>query len=596
MKKLILIVLLCLATEIFSASVAQYKYFSDAKKLYAQSEYQKSAELFETLEKSFKGTELITSNYYAYYYAIALYSSGDLDNAIYYMQRATYTLSNSEDRKVFYVKKKYFLSRFYLEKGNVNSAKEILKTLINTKYTKETASYIDYAFATMKKDFGVDYKKIFELYMDGNPSYFKNFSDKDLETAAELFIENSDPNTSLKIYKYLYEKNTKSEKFALKYLQLLYAQKKFDELFAVTEKMKTILVLPEISYYKGKYFVDKNNMSEAIFYLNNALVSYETSKGKSFTFDARENLFNIYYSMLDYNNIFKLSKKDYELSRNEESIIIMSKFRTGKFNDAFLEAQQFVQKFPYSFDGNYIFLLLRKLKFEITQASLEKIEEFSEQTALKIGVNILGLIKYRSVSFNFDMMKEMNDNAEVTKLFQIAQLGDKELLQMGIFNTRMLIADKLKEKAIITEIYASGNFFAEAYENSWKDGPIFFRYPDMLQYAFPKYYQNLVVASSLKYNVPTYKIYTVMAIKNKFRFLEPDREINEIARYLSILTKKYKNNDVASLLELLYGEIVVKKIEFLHNYDFYIERIIDPNLKGRVEDVMMTYLFYKASN
>ncbi len=69
----------------FSYYINDYILFKECVNLYENEEYSKAEIKFRSLEKSYPSSNLVKSNYYAYFMALNYYSLGNMDKAIFYM-------------------------------------------------------------------------------------------------------------------------------------------------------------------------------------------------------------------------------------------------------------------------------------------------------------------------------------------------------------------------------------------------------------------------------------------------------------------------------------------------------------------------------
>ena len=134
----------------FSYYINDYILFKECVNLYENEEYSKAEIKFRSLEKSYPSSNLVKSNYYAYFMALNYYSLRNMDKAIFYMQKSVYTPKNLKGRNFFLLDRNYYLGKFFYEKGDIDSATPYLTQLVNIDYSPTAKNYESYALNILK--------------------------------------------------------------------------------------------------------------------------------------------------------------------------------------------------------------------------------------------------------------------------------------------------------------------------------------------------------------------------------------------------------------------------------------------------------------
>ena len=75
--------------------------------------------------------------------------------------------------------------------------------------------------------------------------------------------------------------------------------------------------------------------------------------------------------------------------------------------------------------------------------------------------------------------------------------------------------------------------------------------------------------------------------------LKPEVNIELGARKLKELLKKYNGDKLKTLIHYNFGERVVKNIKFDFDGDINLDTISNPQEKYEVQNLIITYIFYK---
>ena len=207
---------------------------------------------------------------------------------------------------------------------------------------------------------------------------------------------------------------------------------------------------------------------------------------------------------------------------------------------------------------------------------------------------------------------------ELEKLCNISKIKNEELLKIELQNSSFVNKYSISNGLAVTTILENGEFYDLAYKNSSAYRKEFFKYRDLIKYNYPLYYKDIVDNCSKKYDIPQELIYTTMLLGSKFDkeaisknsriglmmvSLKHEEEINELlkpevnielgSRKIKELLKKYNGNKLKTLIHYNFGEGVAKSIKFDFDGDINLDTISNPEEKYEIQDLIITYIFYK---
>ncbi|MGL4787462.1 MAG: transglycosylase SLT domain-containing protein, partial [Cetobacterium sp.] len=221
---------------------------------------------------------------------------------------------------------------------------------------------------------------------------------------------------------------------------------------------------------------------------------------------------------------------------------------------------------------------------------------------------------------NFEIKKTYKEEVLKDALTQIGALKNPELLELAVQSNNFdLDTETIQDKITIMNSYIESKFYKESFKKVNIFRREFYRYRNLLHYVYPKYYREEVQNTRKKYLVPQSLIYTVMYIESGF-----DNENNKFEKLglMGIPKKIVKNNDeyyynpqinidtgteilkkiydkhngmiLKTLIEYIYGEKVLKGLNFELDGDLKLETIVDEKFQTEIEEIVYTYAFYSA--
>lgn len=615
-KKILCICIFFIAiTYSFSYHIDDYILFSEAKNLYENKNFEQATYKFKALERAYPSSSLVKSNYYAYFLALSYFKSQDFDSSKFYMEKAVYVPINDNGKNLFSLDRNYYLGYFAIQNNDIKSAKKNLEQIIKNIHSPLGQIYQNYAFKNL---ISMD-KKYYYFYQAVKQNNFTglNFltSNEIIEIINYFILKKSYKNarTAAEI---LYNSDINNEVFLGVYLKTLYLQNHFNEVLSISNRMLKHSAYPEIFYYRGKAFAMLNNYEKGIEEIKKSInLSIQTVE-KSYLLDARETLFNSYFKLKKYNEVIKLAKNSLNLNINEEKILIFSYFRSGMYEEAFSSASLFMEKYPFSYQSNYLYMLLKALNFKVDSSTKKNLDNFINMPTISFASIMSNTLISNMNFYNIDF-KKINENSEIEKLKKIALLKDVVLLNLGIENSEILISSLVTRAYVYTKLYEIGGFYKQAYENSLQNQKDFFKYTNLSILLYPKYYKAEVELASSKYDVPEALIYTSILVGSKFNptfddihgkiglmqipysgnsfeeslnLIEPSKNIDIGTKLLASLILKNKSK-IKGLIEYFYGEEILSELNF-NDFDFDLEQISDPKIKENLSKLIFTYMFY----
>ena len=210
------------------------------------------------------------------------------------------------------------------------------------------------------------------------------------------------------------------------------------------------------------------------------------------------------------------------------------------------------------------------------------------------------------------------DILEMNKLSAIAALKDEELIKIEIENSSFINKKSAENGYAVTNILEKGEFYDLAFRNSSSYRRDFFKYKSLIRYNYPLYYENIVENVSKKYDIPQEIIYTTILLSSKFdkraisehskiglmqipceipekisELFNPQINIEAGTKSLKELLDKYKGDKIKALIHYNMGEEFFKTVRFDYDGDINLETIPDPEGRYELQNLIITYTFYK---
>lgn len=600
----------------FSYYINDYILFKECVNLYENEEYSKAEIKFRSLEKSYPSSNLVKSNYYAYFMALNYYSLGNVDKAIFYMQKSVYTPKNLKGRNFFLLDRNYYLGKFFYEKGDIDSATPYLTQLVNIDYSPTAKNYESYALNILKNH-SSNFKILYDIKFKNDFSQISIPSSKELLKVTKYFLDREEFEHALKVISYLYTKESSNETVILYYLHTLYSLNMYDEVVKISSKMLEEVKYPIVFYFRGKSLIKTKAYTSGIFNLETAMSLENKHSRTGFLNDARETLLNTYFALNSYDDIIAKCKEFEPLNKEEQLILINSYFKKKDYANALSLSDKFVKNYPFTPHSIYLYYLLKEFKYKVDDTTAEKFNNISELPTLRLMSIVSNTYLYNLNSYKLNLKEEFK-NPELSKLFKIAELEDINLIHLEVENSSKLSYDPTINEYLITKILDNSKNYGYALENSRNNTNLFSKYKNLIPLLYPKYYTDEVNKASKKYDIPDNLLYTAIYLSSKYKqnyagsmykiglmqiqynpveisdytlLTDPNYNIDLGSKRLASLIRK-NNSNIKGLIEYLYGEKVLNSIHF-ENEDFYINNISDATIKKQLTEFAQAYVFYK---
>lgn len=606
LKKMFSILLCSITTFTFAYNIEDYTLFHQGKTEYQNNNFQAAEVKFSNYYNNFSVSFPITTNYAYYYFGMNYYKLNNIDKAIYFLEQAVYIPRGyySETQKkanFFQYQRDFYLGKLYREKGNIEKSDFFLKNLILNYYSPLLEFYEKQSLQILSQR-DPYYSYIYEIKYNKNLSFLNKIKINDLISIGEFFLSKKDFSSSETTFSFLiHSKGLDRDYIFFKYYQTLFGQKKYEE---IIQNSKSIKISNDIHYIVGLSYEELKDYSSAIYH-------YSSVKYGKYLPDAITNKANIYFLQNKFSECIS-TLSQLENQNFDENVLYINAYIQLKNKKRFLqEADKFIKKYPFSLETGIYTLIADKIKNNDRDAW--NISNYDSYYLINLIVNryIFTLKPYSKNTLD-------NINSDVESLFNIASLGDSQLLALAIENNLFAInPTNISGQVTVTDIYESGEFYDLALENSKKYKDIFYSYSDLIFYLFPKYYAKPIAEFSKKYDVPTNLVYAIILSKSGFNprhisedskvgimevykngtysietLLDPYQNLEIGIKKLADLYKKYKNDNLKTLIGYSEGSDVVSSLSFTSNGDIDLNKIENLKLRKNIQELMVNFAFY----
>lgn len=609
MKKIFMLLFFILNINIFSYNYDDYSIFIQGKNAYEKEDYITAQESFETLMRSFGYSPILKNNYAFYFIGMTYYHLGNYEKAVYYLQKAVFTYNNS-----FLTKESKFEKNNYLAERDYSLGDALLK-IGNFELGETYLQRLDYNYYSPKPSY---FEKKALLLLIGRKSGFENYynlkfnedlksadklSDDKLLKVTEYFSSQKKFDKAIYLGKKILSSPSKDseikEKAIIEIFRSYLQEKKYKEIIDIANKYDKIVDSNILFFYKGVAYYKLKDFSRCLYF-------FESIKEGKYLPTALLYVSGIYYSFGDYNKVVSTINKLSKRNIITEILLADSYLKLKKERKFEETAKNIINNYPNSYEGLFFAFILENKNIDLK----------SHNATFKIGLIIDNFIDSTKKDPS-EVYDKIND-LEIEKLYNIAKLKDEELLKIELQNSSFVNKYSISNGVAITNILEKGEFYDLAYKNSSNYRKEFFKYKDLMRYNYPLYYKEIVDNCSKKYDIPQELIYTTMLLGSKFNkdaisknskiglmmvpfkhteeideFLKPEVNIELGARKLKELLKKYNGDKLKTLIHYNFGESVVKNIKFDFDGDINLDTISNPQEKYEIQDLIITYIFYK---
>lgn len=609
MKKIFMLLFFILNINIFSYNYDDYSIFIQGKNAYEKEDYITAQENFETLMRSFGYSPILKNNYAFYFIGMTYYHLGDYEKAVYYLQKAVFTYNNS-----FLTKESKFEKNNYLAERDYSLGDALLK-IGNFELGETYLQRLDYNYYSPKPSY---FEKKALLLLIRRKSGFENYynlkfnedlksadklSDDKLLKVTEYFSSQKKFDKAIYLGKKILSSPSKDseikEKAIIEIFRSYLQEKKYKEIIDIANKYDKIVDSNILFFYKGVAYYKLKDFSRCLYF-------FESIKEGKYLPTALLYVSGIYYSFGDYNKVIESVNKISTKNIIADILLADSYLKLKKERKFEETARKIINNYPNSYEGLFFAFILENKNMDLA----------SHNATFKISLIIDNFLNSTKSDTNnvFDKINYL----ELEKLCNISKIKNEELLKIELQNSSFVNKYSISNGLAVTTILENGEFYDLAYKNSSAYRKEFFKYRDLIKYNYPLYYKNIVDNCSKKYDIPQELIYTTMLLGSKFDKeaisknsriglmmvpLKHEEEINELlkpevnielgSRKIKELLKKYNGNKLKTLIHYNFGEGVAKSIKFDFDGDINLDTISNPEEKYEIQDLIITYIFYK---
>ena len=609
MKKIFMLLFFILNINIFSYNYDDYSIFIQGKNAYEKEDYITAQESFETLMRSFGYSPILKNNYAFYFIGMTYYHLGDYEKAVYYLQKAVFTYNNS-----FLTKESKFEKNNYLAERDYSLGDALLK-IGNFELGETYLQRLDYNYYSPKPSY---FEKKALLLLIGRKSGFEDYYNlkfnEDLKSAdkladdkllkvTEYFSSQKKFDKAIYLGKKILSSPSKDseikEKAIIEIFRSYLQEKKYKEIIDIANKYDKIVDSNILFFYKGVAYYKLKDFSRCLYF-------FESIKEGKYLPTALLYVSGIYYSFGDYNKVIESVNKISTKNIIADILLADSYLKLKKERKFEETARKIINNYPNSYEGLFFAFILENKNMDLA----------SHNATFKISLIIDNFLN--STKSDTDNVFDKINYLELEKLCNISKIKNEELLKIELQNSSFVNKYSISNGLAVTTILENGESYDLAYKNSSAYRKEFFKYRDLIKYNYPLYYKDIVDNCSKKYDIPQELIYTTMLLGSKFDKeaisknsriglmmipLKHEEEINELlkpevnielgSRKIKELLKKYNGNKLKTLIHYNFGEGVAKSIKFDFDGDINLDTISNPEEKYEIQDLIITYIFYK---
>lgn len=609
MKKIFMLLFFILNINIFSYNYDDYSIFIQGKNAYEKEDYITAQESFETLMRSFGYSPILKNNYAFYFIGMTYYHLGDYEKAVYYLQKAVFTYNNSFltkeskfEKNNYLAERDYSLGDALLKIGNFELGETYLQRL-DYNYYSPKPSYFEKKALLLLMERKSGFEDYYNLKFNEDLKSADKLSDDKLLKVTEYFSSQKKFDKAIYLGKKILSSPSKDseikEKAIIEIFRSYLQEKKYKEIIDIANKYDKIVDSNILFFYKGVAYYKLKDFSRCLYF-------FESIKEGKYLPTALLYVSGIYYSFGDYNKVIESVNKISTKNIIADILLADSYLKLKKERKFEETARKIINNYPNSYEGLFFAFILENKNMDLA----------SHNATFKISLIIDNFLNSTKSDTNnvFDKINYL----ELEKLCNISKIKNEELLKIELQNSSFVNKYSISNGLAVTTILENGEFYDLAYKNSSAYRKEFFKYRDLIKYNYPLYYKDIVDNCSKKYDIPQELIYTTMLLGSKFDKeaisknsriglmmipLKHEEEINELlkpevnielgSRKIKELLKKYNGNKLKTLIHYNFGEGVAKSIKFDFDGDINLDTISNPEEKYEIQDLIITYIFYK---
>lgn len=609
MKKIFMLLFFILNINIFSYNYDDYSIFIQGKNAYEKEDYITAQESFETLMRSFGYSPILKNNYAFYFIGMTYYHLGDYEKAVYYLQKAVFTYNNSFltkeskfEKNNYLAERDYSLGDALLKIGNFELGETYLQRL-DYNYYSPKPSYFEKKALLLLMERKIGFENYYNLKFNEDLKSADKLSDDKLLKVTEYFSSQKKFDKAIYLGKKILSSPSKDseikEKAIIEIFRSYLQEKKYKEIIDIANKYDKIVDSNILFFYKGVAYYKLKDFSRCLYF-------FESIKEGKYLPTALLYVSGIYYSFGDYNKVIESVNKISTKNIIADILLADSYLKLKKERKFEETARKIINNYPNSYEGLFFAFILENKNMDLA----------SHNATFKISLIIDNFLN--STKSDTDNVFDKINYLELEKLCNISKIKNEELLKIELQNSSFVNKYSISNGLAVTTILENGEFYDLAYKNSSAYRKEFFKYRDLIKYNYPLYYKDIVDNCSKKYDIPQELIYTTMLLGSKFDKeaisknsriglmmipLKHEEEINELlkpevnielgSRKIKELLKKYNGNKLKTLIHYNFGEGVAKSIKFDFDGDINLDTISNPEEKYEIQDLIITYIFYK---
>ncbi|WP_294706963.1 transglycosylase SLT domain-containing protein [uncultured Fusobacterium sp.] len=609
MKKIFMLLFFILNINIFSYNYDDYSIFIQGKNAYEKEDYITAQESFETLMRSFGYSPILKNNYAFYFIGMTYYHLRDYEKAVYYLQKAVFTYNNSFltkeskfEKNNYLAERDYSLGDALLKIGNFELGETYLQRL-DYNYYSPKPSYFEKKALLLLMERKSGFEDYYNLKFNEDLKSADKLSDDKLLKVTEYFSSQKKFDKAIYLGKKILSSPSKDseikEKAIIEIFRSYLQEKKYKEIIDIANKYDKIVDSNILFFYKGVAYYKLKDFSRCLYF-------FESIKEGKYLPTALLYVSGIYYSFGDYNKVIESVNKISTKNIIADILLADSYLKLKKERKFEETARKIINNYPNSYEGLFFAFILENKNMDLA----------SHNATFKISLIIDNFLN--STKSDTDNVFDKINYLELEKLCNISKIKNEELLKIELQNSSFVNKYSISNGLAVTTILENGEFYDLAYKNSSAYRKEFFKYRDLIKYNYPLYYKDIVDNCSKKYDIPQELIYTTMLLGSKFDkeaisknsriglmmvSLKHEEEINELlkpevnielgSRKIKELLKKYNGNKLKTLIHYNFGEGVAKSIKFDFDGDINLDTISNPEEKYEIQDLIITYIFYK---
>lgn len=609
MRYLHLVILtIMLGIKSFSYNVDDYIFFNKALEANKKGDYKNSLFYYEIYQKSFPYSYPLTSNYAKYYIAKNYMDMKKYDEALLFFSRAVYVPESyvkQEFKKTnyFQYRRDYNVARIYQLKNDKSQSIEYYKRLVTDYYDPQLEPYEKKALKFLEKT-NEKYRYIYEIKYQNNLKLINKLEKNELLNLANYFYEKKEYEKTVEILDKLGGYNEKKVSQKIIYLESLL---KLDANKKVIELTKDVQVgEANFLFIRAVAYEQNKDYSRAIF-------NYEKIQDIKLKDRAAFRIGRIYYKIEEYTKAREILEKTNQKNERIDSLLLDVYIKLQNKKKFIALYDRFKNKYPENPKIGLYYMVYTKLMER--DSSSWQLANYNIFFASNYVVR-----NYMNSITDFEIKNTYKEEVLKDALTQIGALKNPELLELAVQSNNFdLDTETIQDKITIMNSYIESKFYKESFKKVNTFRREFYRYRNLLHYVYPKYYREEVQNTRKKYLVPQSLIYTVMYIEsgfdnenNKFEklglmgipkklvenkdeyYYNPQINIDTGTEILKKIYNKHNGMILKTLIEYIYGEKVLKGLNFELDGDLKLETIVDEKFQTEIEEIVYTYAFYSA--